>query len=68
MSAAEIIEQIKTLPPAEQKAVVAFARSLPDAAETGAQSTLRYADPERAKAIGAQVFAENEWVFRKLAE
>jgi len=68
MSAAEVIEQIKALPTEEQKTVAEFIRNLPATEPVGEQSGVRYADPARAKAASQKIFAENEWLFRKLAE
>ena len=65
VSAAEIIEQIKALPPDEKAAVVDFVNKL----EAGAPpaKTVRYATPEQAKAAGDKVVQQHEEVFRKLA-
>ncbi len=61
MSAAEVIEQIKALPPAEQNTVAEFIRSLPATESLGEQSTVRYANPEQARIVSQKIFAENEW-------
>jgi hypothetical protein len=68
MSAAEIIEQIKALPPAEQQAVAEFVESLPSVEQATAQSSIRYADLGRVKAVAEGIFDENGELFRKLAE
>jgi hypothetical protein len=66
MSAAEIIEQIKTLPDNELSEVAEFVRSL--TAENGDAAKTRYVDPEKARVIASRVFEENAELFRKLAE
>ncbi len=60
MSAAEVIEQIKKLPPEERRKVCSFVvtefadnRTVPD---------------DEFKAIAAKVFDRNEELFRKLAQ
>lgn len=65
MSAAEIIELIKKLPPEEQAEVVAFARDLRDAgdsAETGCISEGKFAE------VAPLVFATHRELMRKLAQ
>jgi hypothetical protein len=66
MSAAEIIEQIKALPPDEQREVSRFVRNLtePDTSAPG----IRYATDEEARAAGDAVVAEFPETFRRLAE
>ncbi len=68
MSAAEIIEQIKTLPRDEQLAVAIFVQAT--VLEGGAEPSggTRYVAPERARELSAQIFAENAELFRKLAQ
>ncbi len=68
MSAAEIIEQIKTLPREEQLAVATFVKAA--VLERGAESDAgtRYVAPERARELSAQIFSENAELFRKLAQ
>ena len=66
MSAREIIEQIKALPPEEQREVARFVKDSGLEAET--TSTTRFVDPERARRLSAEIFAENAELFRKLAQ
>jgi hypothetical protein len=61
MSAAEIIELIKKLPPEEKAVVAAFVRE-------GDRMGVRRADPVRAEAIAKGVFDRHPELFRKLAE
>jgi hypothetical protein len=62
MSAAEIIEQIKRLPPEEQRAVEEFinARSENDA--------VKYADDAKFQAAADEVFEKYDNLLRKLAQ
>ncbi len=57
MSATEVIEEIKQLPPEEQRKVVAYIHQL----ETDEVS-------EEFKRIADQVFKTNDELFRKLAQ
>ena len=66
MSAAEIIEQIKALPPEEQREVSRFVRNLP--LEGTSAPAFRYATDEQARAAGDAVVAEYPETFRRLAE
>lgn len=66
MSAAEIIEQIKTLPPQEQEAVVDFVESLrpqilPNAANPSGEI-------EPIESVAERIFDRYDPLFRKLAE
>ena len=63
MSAAEVIELIKRLPPAEREEVRAFVQEV-----DGASAEPRRIDPARAKAIGQGVFDRHPELFRKLAQ
>ena len=63
MSAAEVIEMIKRLPPAEREEVRAFVREGGDAA-----MQVRRIDPAKAQAIGKGVFDRHPELFRKLAQ
>jgi hypothetical protein len=63
VSAQEIIEQIKALPPKDQAKVLEFARSLPLP-----QKSIRYATAEQVKAAGDKVVKQFDGVFRKLAK
>lgn len=66
MSAAEIIEKIKALPPAEQQEVRAFITKLPS--PTPAQSHVSYAPREEMDKIADEVFTEYSDLFKKLAQ
>ena len=68
MSALEVIEQIKALPPAEKAQVVDFVRKMQAemASETG--KTIHYASPDEVKLAGNRVVKQYESVFRRLAE
>jgi hypothetical protein len=57
MSATEVIEEIKQLPPEERRKVVAYIHQL----ETGEVS-------EEFKRIADEVFKTNDELFRKLAQ
>ena len=65
MSAAEIIEQIKRLPPEEKRAVKDFVN-----AEGGATSGSRveYVERKALEQTAQQIFKEHEDLFRKLAQ
>ncbi|MEP6955947.1 MAG: hypothetical protein ABI883_03915 [Chthoniobacterales bacterium] len=63
MSALEVIEQIKTLPPAELQQVREFILS-----EGGESPRIRYIPKEKFKAATAEVFQEHADLMRKLAE
>jgi hypothetical protein len=67
MSAIEVIEQFKELSREEQKRVVAFVNSWPDADESHDGSAVRYMDARKAKAVSAEIFSEHAELFRKLA-
>jgi hypothetical protein len=62
MSAAEIIELIKKLPPEERAEVIAFAK-----AEEPARQ-IKYADNEAFERAAKKVFAENKELLRRLAQ
>lgn len=64
MSAQEIIEQIKALPPRDKAAVVEFTRTL-DASPNGG---VRYVDESEAERLSKKIFDEHEELFRKLAQ
>ena len=66
MSAAEIIEQIKVLPPEGQAEVCAFVHKLE--AEGSEPGKGRYMDPAKAARIADKIFTEHAELFRKLAE
>jgi hypothetical protein len=63
VSAQEIIEQIKALPPKDKAKVLDFARSV-----SVGDKEIRYATPEEAKAAGDGVVKQFDSVFRKLAQ
>lgn len=66
MSAAELIEQIKTLPPEELEIVRNFL--LNGAEQSEADSPLKYVDRDTAQGLGSKIMEENEELFRKLAQ
>jgi hypothetical protein len=75
MSALEVIEQIKALPPAERRKVADFVREAekePASAEsTRVEETsagIRYASPEAFEKSMERVFGEHEELFRRLAQ
>ncbi|MCI0747864.1 MAG: hypothetical protein L0Y58_20850 [Verrucomicrobia subdivision 3 bacterium] len=63
MSAQEIIEQIKVLPPEGKAEVLEYLRSLPLE-----QRSIRFAKPEAAKQAGDEVLKQYDSVFRELAK
>ena len=63
VSAQEIIEQIKALPPNDQAMVLDFVRAL-----APQEKRIRYATAEEAKAAGDKVLAEHDALFRMLAQ
>lgn len=64
MSAQEVIEQIKVLPPDDRRKVIEFVNS-PDSATSVAE----VAKPKRdMKALIKKVFDEHDELFRKLAQ
>ena len=67
MSVTEIIEQIRKLPRAEQEQVLAFVKSLMESAALHDESSVRYMDAGKAKAVSAEIFSEHAELFRKLA-
>ena len=66
MSAAELIEQIKALPPAELEIVRNFL--LDGAGETECSQETKYLDRESARRLGEKVMDENSDLFRRLAQ
>ena len=66
MSAAELIEQIKTLPPAELEKVRNFL--LNGESEAQRDQELKYIDPETARRLGEKVMATNAELLRRLAQ
>ena len=70
MSATDVIEQIKALPPDEKSRVVDFVRQLaagPANVERAAQN-VRFATPTQAKAAGDKVVQQYDEVFRRLSQ
>lgn len=68
MSATEVIEEIKKLPPTEEETVLQFLVTRRTArAETG-NGSVRYVMDAEAKAAGDLVFRENAELLRRLAE
>ena len=63
MSAAEVIELIKKLPPEERAEVTAFARAVENCPEE-----IRRIDRAEAKKIGSELFDRHPDLFRKLAQ
>ena len=63
MSAQEIIEQIKALPPKDRAKVLDFARSV-----SVGDKEIVYATPQQAKAAGDAVVKQFDSVFKKLAQ
>ncbi len=73
MSAAEIIELIKKLPPEEQAEVAAFLqtggeRKEPRVEEAGVERKVRYIPLAEAEKIAEGIFERHEELFRKLAQ
>ena len=66
MTAAEVIEKIKALPPEELEVVRRFL--LNGAAESEGQQPVRYATDEQFDAAMDRVFENHEELLRKLAE
>ena len=66
MSAAELIEQIKTLPPAEVEVVRNFL--LRGAANPGDSREVNYASDEQFDQAAAHVFEKHDKLLRKLAQ
>lgn len=64
MSAQEIIEQIKALPPKDKAEVLEFTRTLQESGTDG----VRYVDKETLQKVAKKVFDEHEELFRKLAQ
>jgi hypothetical protein len=67
MSVTEIIELIKKLPREEQKQLFAFIKSLVESEILHDESTVRYMDAGKAKAVSTEIFSERAELFRKLA-
>ena len=67
MSAAEIIEQIKALPPEERQQVLSFVRAVEEE-ESSESPSVRYADDRTFDAAVERVFEQHADLFKKLAE
>lgn len=67
MSAAEIIELIKKLPPDERAEVVAFARNEPAVVPTK-ERTIRYVSEEKFAEVAPRVFEKHADLLRRLAQ
>ncbi|MEY4489557.1 MAG: hypothetical protein RIQ79_2065 [Verrucomicrobiota bacterium] len=65
MSAIEVIELIKKLPPEEQAVVFAFGD---EAREQAAGGVVRQANRDKAREVARQVFDRHPELFRKLAQ
>ena len=71
MTAAEIIELIKKLPPEEKAEVVAFLNNENASGrveETRVEPRVNYLPHEEAKRRAAEIFRENHDLFRRLAQ
>ncbi|MDB6035032.1 MAG: hypothetical protein JWM16_5370 [Verrucomicrobiales bacterium] len=64
MSALEVIEQFKALPPQEKAVVMDFIQKL----EPQGARTITYMSDEHAKAAGDKVLEQYKEVFQKLAQ
>lgn len=64
MSAAELIEQIKALPPGEQEIVRNFVLN----GEGAPSAPVKYLDREEARALGSKIMEEQSELFRRLAQ
>ena len=65
MSAAEIIEMIEKLPPAEKAEVIAYARR---AAVTLDEKSVRYISDEKFDQVAPKVFEKHRELLRRLAQ
>ncbi|CAN5244891.1 hypothetical protein BH20VER2_BH20VER2_08650 [soil metagenome] len=65
MSVAELIEQIKALPPDELAAVREFVNGEGEGTEP---QQIKYIDRERARQLSEKILSENEDLFRRLAQ
>ena len=66
MSAAELIEQIKILPPGELEKVRNFL--LEGAPRAQAEQEVKYMDRESARKVGEKVMEKHDELLRKLAQ
>jgi hypothetical protein len=67
MSAADVIELIKKLPPEERAEVVAFARNEPATAPT-LEKKIRYVSDEKFAEVAPRVFEKHADLLRRLAQ
>ena len=67
MSAAEVIEMIKKLPPEQKAEVIAFAKNAGSEA-TSTERKIRYVSNEKFDKIMPKVFEKHDELFRRLAE
>jgi hypothetical protein len=65
MSAAEIIEMIEKLPPAEKAEVIAYARK---AALPSEEKPIRYISDEKFAEVAPKVFEKHRELLRRLAQ
>jgi hypothetical protein len=68
MTADEVIEQIKALPPIEQQRVIAYVRESDQLSLRETEKSVRYTDAKAAKAAGDKVVAQYTDVFRRLSQ
>jgi hypothetical protein len=68
MSAAEIIEQIKTLPPGEQEAVFDFLRQTDVSHGEPQNAEVRHLDGQTFEDAAARVFETHDELFKRLAK
>ena len=68
MSALEVIEQIRALPPEERAQVVDFVRQLEPDSSAQVSKCIDYASPDEVKAAGDRVIEQYKNVFRRLAD
>lgn len=67
MSAIQVIDEIRSLPRAEQEVVIAFVEKLQSEISVEREQ-VRYMDPAKAKAISEKIFTDHAELFRKLAQ
>ncbi len=67
MSAAQVIDEIKSLPRNEQEVIIAFVEKLQIEISADPKKA-RYMDPAKAKAISEKIFTDHAELFRKLAQ
>src|ERR1051326_6422195 len=67
VSALEVIEQIKALPPQEKAVVVGFVHQLESEGDSPTKS-IQFATPAQSKAAGDKIVKQYQPVFKKLAQ